>query len=87
MLFCGYFFFGTFAPAFRAFDKPIAIACLRLFTLLPPFPLFSVPRFLSRIVSSTFSDAFLLYLAISCSPFALGTASQFPLKPPQEEFK
>jgi hypothetical protein len=35
----GYFFLGTLAPFLRASDKPIAIACLRLFTL-PPFPAF-----------------------------------------------
>jgi hypothetical protein len=29
------FFLGTFAPFFRASDSPIAIACLRLFTLPP----------------------------------------------------
>jgi hypothetical protein len=29
------FFRGTLAPFFRASDKPIAIACLRLFTLPP----------------------------------------------------
>lgn len=35
-----HFFFGTFAPFLRASDKPIAIACLRLFTFppLPPLP-------------------------------------------------
>src|SRR5689334_11236872 len=38
---------GTFAPFFRASERPIAIACLRLLTL-PPCPLlprFRVPRF------------------------------------------
>ena len=46
---------GTFAPFFRASDKPIAIACLRLFTVppLPPRPLFSVPFFLRRIALPT----------------------------------
>lgn len=34
----GLFFLGTFAPFFRAFDNPIAIACLRFFTgCLPDF--------------------------------------------------
>ena len=39
------FFLGTFLPFLRAFDRPIAIACLRLFTLppLPPRPLFAFP--------------------------------------------
>ena len=48
-------FLGTFAPFFRASDNPIAIACLRLFTVppLPPGPLFSVPFFLRRIALPT----------------------------------
>lgn len=37
-------FLGTFAPARRASLKPIAIACLRLFTFLPERPDLSVPR-------------------------------------------
>jgi hypothetical protein len=57
---------GTLPPASRASDRPIAIACLRLVTLRPE-PLFSVPRFLSRIARSTFSLAFFPYLAISTS--------------------
>ena len=46
---------GTFAPFFRASESPIAIACLRLFTVppLPPGPLFSVPFFLRRIALPT----------------------------------
>jgi len=50
---------GTFAPFFRASDRPIAIACLRLFTVppLPPRPLFRVPFFLRRIALSTRFDA------------------------------
>src|SRR4029077_9175515 len=38
---------GTFAPALRASDSAIAIACLRLFTFPPRpfFPLLRVPRF------------------------------------------
>jgi hypothetical protein len=36
-------FRGTRLPFFRAFERPIAIACLRLFTL-PPRPLLAVPR-------------------------------------------
>jgi hypothetical protein len=57
------FFLGTFAPAFRASDKAIAIACLRLVTFLP-LPLLSVPRFFSCITSSIFSEAFFEYFAI-----------------------
>lgn len=41
----------------RASESPIAIACLRLFTVLPDLPLFSVPRFLRRIALSTISWA------------------------------
>ena len=43
------FFLGTFAPFFRAFERPIAIACLRLFTFLLLLPLFNFPRFISCI--------------------------------------
>src|SRR5205807_9439305 len=56
------FFFGTFAPARRASDSPMAMACLRLFTFLPELPLLSVPCLRSCITFSTFFDAFLLYL-------------------------
>lgn len=55
------FFFGTFAPALRAFERPIAIACLRLVIFLPDLPLFSVPFFFSRIDFSTSLPAFLSY--------------------------
>src|SRR5438132_7854023 len=58
------FFFGTFAPASRASERPIAIACLRLLTRLPDRPLFSVPRLRSCIARSTFSPAFFPYLAM-----------------------
>ena len=54
-----FFFFGTFAPARRASDRPIAIACLRLVTFWPEL-LRSVPRLRSRMVFSTFFEAFLL---------------------------
>src|SRR6266513_1728738 len=57
---------GTLAPARRASDSPMAMACLRLFTFLPDRPLFRVPFLRSRIARSTFSDAFLPYLAICC---------------------
>jgi hypothetical protein len=66
-----YFFFeedflpGTFAPLLRASDNPIAIACFLLVTFLPERPLLSVPLLRSCIARSTFSDAFLPYLAIS----------------------
>lgn len=60
-----YFFFllfGTFAPDRRASDKPMAMACLRLFTLAPERPLRSLPRFISCIVRLTFRPLDLLYL-------------------------
>jgi hypothetical protein len=49
------FFFGTFAPFFRASESPIAIACLRLFTLppFPPLPERKVPFFFRRIALAT----------------------------------
>lgn len=55
------FFFGTFAPSFRASERPIAIACFRLVTFLPLRPLFSVPLSFSRIARATFFCAFGLY--------------------------
>jgi len=54
---------GTFAPFWRASDRPIAIACLRLLTLLPLFPLRSVPSFRLCIASRTKDCAFFPYLA------------------------
>jgi len=53
-----FFFFlgGTFPPLRRASDRPIAIACLRLFTFLPERPDLSFPRFISCIARSTFCD-------------------------------
>jgi hypothetical protein len=47
---------GTFAPLFRASERPIAIACSRLVTL-PPLPLRSVPFSRRRIKRSTLFDA------------------------------
>ena len=58
------FFFGTFAPERRASDRPIAMACLRLFTFLPDRPLFSVPRLRSCIARFTLLCAFLPYFAM-----------------------
>jgi hypothetical protein len=54
-------FRGTFAPFFRASDRPIAIACLRLFTVRPLLPDLSVPLFRRRIALSTRFDAALPY--------------------------
>src|SRR5450756_2450499 len=54
-------FFGTFAPSRRASDRPIAIACLRLLTVRPEPPLFSVPALRFFIARSTLADAFFEY--------------------------
>jgi hypothetical protein len=54
-------FRGTFAPALRASDKPMAIACLRLLTFLPERPLRSFPDLRSCIARSTFFPAFFPY--------------------------
>ena len=51
---------GTLAPERRASERPIATACLRLFTLRP-LPDFSLPRFNLCISFSTDLDAFGLY--------------------------
>jgi len=40
---------GTFWPFSRASLSPMAIACLRLFTVRPERPLFSVPFLRRRI--------------------------------------
>jgi hypothetical protein len=52
---------GTFAPSRRAWDKPMATACLRLVTFLPERPERSFPRFISCMFFSTFCDARRLY--------------------------
>src|SRR6266852_2057089 len=46
---------GTFTPFLRASERPIAIACSRLFTLppLPPLPERSVPLFFRCIALLT----------------------------------
>ena len=54
-------FFGTFAPAARASERPIAIACLRLLTFLPDRPLFRVPALRFFIARPTLADAFFEY--------------------------
>src|SRR6185369_1624147 len=59
---------GTFPPASRASDRPIAIACFLLVTFLPERPLFNSRRFISCMAFSTFSPAFLPYLAINLLP-------------------
>ena len=57
-------FLGTFAPALRASERPIAIACFLLFTFLPERPLFKVPFLRSCIALFTFFCAFFPYFAI-----------------------
>lgn len=59
-------FRGTLAPFFLASESPIAIACLRLFTLppFPPGPDLRVPRFLRRIADSTVLPAALPYFRL-----------------------
>src|SRR3990167_5844261 len=46
---------GTLAPFFLASERPMAMACLRLFTFFPLRPLFSSPRFILCIASFTCS--------------------------------
>ena len=55
-----YFFLGTFFPALRAWDRPIAIACFLLFTFLP-LPLLSVSFLRSCIALPTLLDAAFAY--------------------------
>jgi hypothetical protein len=53
---------GTFAPFFRASERPIAIACLRLFTApRRPRPALSVPDLRRRIALATLLLAALPY--------------------------
>lgn len=52
---------GTFAPFFLASDRPMAIACFRLFTFLP-LPDLSVPFFRRLIALSTRFEALFPYL-------------------------
>jgi hypothetical protein len=54
---------GTFPPARRACDKPMAIACFRLVTFLPPLER-SLPRLRSWSAFPTFCFAFAPYFAI-----------------------
>ena len=65
-----YFFFfgGTFFPFRLASERPMAIACFRLFTFFPLRPLLSVPFLRLCIADFTdFLDPF-PYLAIVISP-------------------
>jgi hypothetical protein len=51
------FLAGTFNPALRDSDSPIAMACFLLVTFLPLRPLFNFPCFIARISLSTLSPA------------------------------
>jgi hypothetical protein len=64
---------GTFAPFFLASLRPIAIACLRLFTFRPE-PLFNVPFFRRRIVDFTLFEAELPYFAIGPPSLLFGSS-------------
>lgn len=50
---------GTLPPAWRASERPMAMACLRLVTFLPERPERSVPLFISSMLRWTFLPAFL----------------------------
>ena len=65
--FLAVFFDGTLPPSRRASDRPMAIACLRLFTFFPELPLRSDPDLRSCIAFSTFDCAFFPYLAMTSS--------------------
>jgi hypothetical protein len=60
----GYFLLGTFFPARRASDRPIAMACFLLFTFRPLRPFFKVPRLRSCMARFTFFDAAFEYLRV-----------------------
>jgi hypothetical protein len=59
---------GTFPPARRASDRPMAIACLRLLTRRPERPLLSVPRLRLCIARFTFERALRPYFAMLVTP-------------------
>ena len=61
------FFFGTFAPARRASDRPMAIACFLLLTFFPDRPLRSVPAARSCMARSTFRLAAFPYFAMTAT--------------------
>jgi hypothetical protein len=71
---CPYFFLavrfrgGTFAPFSRASLRPMAIACLRLFTLRPE-PDLSVPFLRRRIALATVFDVVDFLFAMSLYPY------------------
>ena len=75
-------FFGTLAPFWRASERPIAIACLRLLTLRPERPLFNVPARRFFIARLTLPEAFLEYFrAIEFLPVARNQSPQRVMVP------
>src|SRR5262249_30244163 len=79
------FFAGTFLPLRRASERPIATACLRLFTVppRPPLPRFRVPRLRRRMALLTSFDALREYLrGMACSRLPLNNNSRrWPIVP------
>ncbi len=61
-----FFLAGTFAPFFRAFERPMAIACFRLLAF-PDLPLFCVPAFVFSTAFFTSFFAAAPYFAIAFS--------------------
>lgn len=57
-----FFVEGTFLPLRRASERPMAMACLRLFTVFPLLPDFNLPRLNSCISRFTSLPALGLYL-------------------------
>jgi hypothetical protein len=79
------FFAGTFPPARRASDSPMAIACLRLVTFLPDLPLRNVPDLRSCIAFLTFDCAFAPYFAIVVPPRSLERPVRHPARRPSRK--
>jgi hypothetical protein len=76
-------FFGTFAPAALASERPIAIACFRLLTFCPERPLFNVPALRFFIARSTVLDAFFEYFrAMIVLPLAWNQSARKEIVPP-----
>jgi hypothetical protein len=63
-----FFFAGTFLPFWRASERPMAIACLRLVTFFPLRPLLSVPRLRLCIALFTSLEALGEYFRAICGP-------------------
>src|SRR5690606_21329331 len=63
-----FFFAGTLPPFLRAFESPIATACLRLVTFFSDLPLLSFPSLNSCMAFLTSFCAFFPYLAMAGAP-------------------